>query len=806
MTKPYVPAHSEGPPPPDQDAAREVETYKISKVHYFSHEWRIPFIMTIFHLILGDARVSPHSDTFMSVLQILCSCLYLKRDPVAAYYLSLQAHAHLGRYGLAAFATRRSFMNLFRFYWSTNQLKEAKELAEGLGHRIKTELSSVAPDAFLVWKTLATDVQCRDGGGGRAAALLYGDLAHQYSLHPGPSNRSYQCLHAALQCFYTGRSKWESALELIAYAGGCLGQIPQELEYATETLVERRVALLALKAVVLEAMSNVDGATRVYEELVAFCEQHLDADLYIESWHRAADNRTTALNLAKRQHLQIDEGESPTSPTAVLASPGPLGVNIAPSQGPVQRYQKASQGENLNSTRPSKTMPNLPAASGTVLKPLEQVYNESSSDATELLVQKMTQALPSGCLDIEVISLPPPPLSSTVANGLVIDEPIEDITPIKKTGNNNKKNSMRETKYPEMDQHLLNRARQTADLMEQGLHDGQWPAAVDYTTPWTDDAPPEPRYGLVPWSRARGDAWSPEEGAVLAERAARGLHIRSTTLFRMVWCYANQLDRTQVPTCKREIFDLTDEAIFGGRLYHSIAYFLNERRRVLGKPIGDLSPDVVWDPEHWPGKPISDADKALRRALRGLCDAAQDELEQQRQQQRQNKDAPSTAQTQEASDMESLDHEAQKQLQELRLQKRQHQEALLQEMTREAQQDNHRQFYQQRQRPTPMQEPLVPAASHSPAQKVEYTSFPPLPPNRPNQQDNKEASIEKKQETEQSLVAKEVGIVLNKKCQGTQDDDDSDSRGAGADNSSPAPTQARRRRCRPVSVLVLDAR
>ncbi|KAK8075781.1 hypothetical protein PG997_010444 [Apiospora hydei] len=849
MTKPYVPAHSEGPPPPDQDAARELETYKISKVHYFSHEGKIPSLMTFFHLVFGDAQVSKHSDTYMAVLQILCSCLYLKMDPVAANYLSLQADAHLGRYGLTAFATRRSFMNLFRFHWSTNHLKEAKALAEGMAIRIKKELSHVAPDAWLIWKTLAADVECRDGSGARAAEL-YGELAYQYSLHPGPSNRSYQYLHAALQLFYTGRSEWGSALGLIAYAGESLDQIPQELEYATETLVERRVALLILKAAVLEAMSNVDGATRVYEELVAFCEQHLDEDLYIESWHRAADNRMTALNLAKRQHLQIDEGDPPTSPTAVLTCPVPLGVNIARPQGPVQRYQKASQGENLNSTRPSKTMSNLPTASGTVPKPLEQFCNKSSSDAAEPLVQKMMQALPSGCLDIEVTSLPPPPLSSTVAKGLIIDEPIADITPIKKTRNSSKMNSMREAKYPEMDQHLLNQARETADLMEQGLHDGRWPVGVDYTTPWTDDAPPKPRYGLVPWSRARSDAWSLEEGAVLAEQAARGLHNRSTTLFLMVWCYANHLGRTQVLTCKSEIFDLADEAMVGGRLYHSVAYFLRERRRVLGKPTGDLSPDVVWDPEYWMGKPISDADKALRRALGGLRDAAQDQLlwqrltrklEQQadekrrgleklhqsiatnqrgapdgyrpgssssrprepeervepiffrpappvkkddspsdsdeglfirKPKQRQNTDAPSTAQTQEASGIESLHPEGQKLLQEVMLQKRQQQQSV---------QQYFRQFclnhQPHRTQPTPMQEPLDPAVSHSPARKGEYSSFPPLPPNRPNQQGNKGVSIEKKRETEQSLIAEEVIRVLNKKCQGTQDNDSDSQQG-----------------------------
>ncbi|KAK8017049.1 hypothetical protein PG993_015238 [Apiospora rasikravindrae] len=875
MSEPYVPTHIGGLTK-DQDAVQEVGTYKISKYQYFLHGNSIPLLIKWFQLLRGDGQVSKHSDTYMIFLQILCSCLCLKLDPVAADYLSLQANAHLGRYGLTAFATRRSFLNLFRFLWSTNRLQEATLLAERLGVRIKAELSSVAPDSFLIWKTLAADVECRKGGCRRRAASLYKELARQYSQYPGPSNRSYQCLHSALQLFYTGQFRWRDALGQLAEAAKWLDSIPQELEYATETLMERRVALLVQKAAVLEAMSNVDGATRTYRELMEFCEQHLDEDAYIESWHRAADRRIMVLNLANRQNLQLNGNKFTNGPGAVLTSPVLQGVSLARPPGLVQDYHKLSQDTKLISTRPFKATKYLPPTSGTTIKPFEQFCHENCSALTEFSADQMTQTLSSWRSDIRVQSLPPPPFISTNTNGLIINDPMEEIKPIKKYKNrNNNMNSMHEAKYPELYQVLLYQARKTAALMEDGLHDGRWMPFTDPNTPCIAGVLPQTRWGLLPSSSAPSAAWSPEEGAVLAEHANRGLHIRSTTLLRMLWCYANQRDRTHVFSYKSGTPHLSEGAMVNGRPYHSIAYFLGQRHRVLGRPHGSINftAEVVCDSEYGPEQCLSDEEKTLRRALRGLRDAAKEELQRQRRavrelqqlqrreerhalvkphqpvathqrgkldvhvpgphstrpssprpcddceraeptfrptapmkdddnssdsdegllilnpKKKQKRVATSTAQSQEASGNDSPDRQREQPLEEARPQKSQ-QVLQLQQQLQEIQTWNlkyqlryerqlqQQQEQQQQQQPTPTQQTLVSAVSSSPAQKGEYSSFPPPSPYRQEQKLNNEGvSIEKKQQEAKQfhVVAKEVATALRKKSQGTQDEDFDDS-------------------------------
>ncbi|KAK8064428.1 hypothetical protein PG994_007066 [Apiospora phragmitis] len=389
---PAVSARTERPP---QDVDSVIGYSKISKEFHFWHAGNIRQFLFIFHMLLHDNLVSKHSDTSMWVLQILGSYFSLQLDPQAAIYLRQQTESHLARFGLAAFATRRSFLNLFRFYWSMNYLKEAKSLAEGMSLRLQTELSD-APDAFLIWKTLAADVECRENGESNAAAL-YGELAYQYSLYPGASNRSYELLHSALQLFFIGKAKWGEALTQIARADEWLDRVPEALRYATETLVERRVAIMVLKAAVLEARGDTEEAIRAYSDLMTLCAQHLDEDPYIESWHDAADNRIAALTVAKWKENKINKDNITASPTASIAIPVLEEMSPDWMGSPVrvkEEDQNAFRGSSLVSTRrgdETAATSNLPPTSGSIPKPPELVSTKRSAPA-ELSTRQMPSA------------------------------------------------------------------------------------------------------------------------------------------------------------------------------------------------------------------------------------------------------------------------------------------------------------------------------------------------------------------------------------------------------------------------------
>ncbi|KAK8121690.1 hypothetical protein PG984_010360 [Apiospora sp. TS-2023a] len=443
----------------DESAPDVVELLGYSSMSHDYGFWNmgnIEIMKWVYSLLSCDPMVSKCSDTYMQVLQILASYFTIHLNIRASIYLEQQADSHEGRYGLSSFATKRTYLNLFRFYWAMNKLEDAKSVARNMANRLRTD-PNVAPDAFLIWKTLAIDVECRDGNREKAAAL-YGDLAHQYSLHDGPSNRSYYFLHIGLQLFYTGKSSWREALWKIAAAIEWLAQVPKNLYHATETIVERKIALFVLKAAIFEALEEAMEATLVYKDLMTLCEQHLDDDTYIASWHVAADNRIFALNHSNPRQRPTSGDTLTGCATATLSSPVLLGISPDWTQGQVKigDGKKALQGLNFDLSRSINSVsPTLMAA-----KPARTAGSTPVSSFNE------------GFL---VLNGPPPTLGAPkhtqlVSTGVQVQSPTLSLTPkitavptIREPARkrNDNKTNARDAAYSEMDQQLLARARQT---------------------------------------------------------------------------------------------------------------------------------------------------------------------------------------------------------------------------------------------------------------------------------------------------------------------------------------------------------
>ncbi|KAK7913885.1 hypothetical protein PG985_011588 [Apiospora marii] len=409
-----------------QDVVEMSGYSKISKENDFWDPGNIKYIKWIFWLLVFDPLVSKHSDAYMRMLQILVSYFAMNLDVTGAIYLEQQAKSHEGRYGLPAFATCRAYLNLFRFYWANNKLQEAKAVANYMAKRLQTDLNA-APDAFLIWKTLATDVECRDGDPERAAAL-YGDLAYRYRLHDDDSNRSYYFLHFGLQLFYTGRSRWREAISQIEEAIKFLAKVPSNLQHATETIVERKIALLVLKAAMFEALGEGQEATWVYNDLIALCERHLEEDPYIESWHAAADNRIFVLNHPQSQEPPPYDGSITASVTAAATSPVLLG--ISPDWPQSQEWdgdcEKGLQGWDLVSSPSVDNMsPPLMAAklartAGRMPSPSEP-FNRDCSASTGVLVQLTPEDPPPSYIEVPVGS-PVPDMAPEIINIPTMDE------------------------------------------------------------------------------------------------------------------------------------------------------------------------------------------------------------------------------------------------------------------------------------------------------------------------------------------------------------------------------------------------
>ena len=370
-------------------SSQDVEMSGYSKISEENDGWHagnIKYLLWVFSLLGNDPNVSKESDTYMRLLQILGSYFAKNLDVAAAIYLEQQARSHEGRYGLESFATRRAYLNLFRFHWAMNKFPEAKAVAEYMAKRLQTYLK-VAPDTYLIWKMLVADVDCRDGDPAKAAAL-YGDLAHRYTLHDSPSSRSYHFLHRGLQLFYTGKSRWREALSHINRATEWLERVPRTLEHATETIVERRVALLVLKAGMFEALGQDQVATRVYSDLIVLCEQHLGEDPYIASWHAAADDRISTLNLPKWQERSADHECMTASATIAANSPILLVVPPVWTQGQerIGDYEKGLQGSNSDSTTnnipPTLEAAKLARTAESIINPNYSVPTESSTQPT----------------------------------------------------------------------------------------------------------------------------------------------------------------------------------------------------------------------------------------------------------------------------------------------------------------------------------------------------------------------------------------------------------------------------------------
>ncbi|KAK8073047.1 hypothetical protein PG996_006395 [Apiospora saccharicola] len=444
--------------PTDESAQDVVELLGYSSMSHDYGFWNmgnIEIMKWVYSLLSCDPMVSKCSDTYMQVLQVLASYFTINLNLRATIYLEQQVNSHESRYGLSSFATKRTYLNLFRFYWAMNKLEDAKSVARNMANRLRTD-PNVAPDAFLIWKTLAIDVECRDGDREKAAAL-YGDLAHQYSLHDGPSNRSYYFLHIGLQLFYTGRSSWREALWKIAAAIEWLGKVPKNLYHATETIVERKIALFVLKAAIFEALEEAMEATLVYKDLMTLCEQHLDEDTYIASWHVAADNRIFALNHSNPRERPTRGDTLTGCATATLSSPVLLGISPdwIQGQGQIGDGKKALQGSNFDLSRSINSVsPTLMAA-----KPARTAGSTPVSSFNE------------GFL---VLNGPPPQWApkhtQLVSTGVQVQSPTLSLTPkitavptIKKPAHklNDNKTNTRDAAYSEMNQQLLALARQT---------------------------------------------------------------------------------------------------------------------------------------------------------------------------------------------------------------------------------------------------------------------------------------------------------------------------------------------------------
>ncbi|KAK6829710.1 hypothetical protein PG987_010294 [Apiospora arundinis] len=546
-------------------------------------------------------------------------------------------------------------------------LKEASELAKEMAVSLRS-CADVDPDAFLIWETLAADVESREGYGSTKPATLYGDMADQYSRFDGPSNRSYEYLHRALHAFYTGDSRWEMALHYVTSAAEHLDQVVFAPSRDTESIIERRLAILVMKVTVLEAMGNTAAAIHAYSDIMAACAQDQDGEMYVEQWHQVADNRITMLKLAQSQggaHPH-DKGKLPASSGTILPAP-PIAGSSSDGQNEatsVQEGQQSSPESNLVSHQPvEKTTQTLvpahttPAGINTAEEPeptKKQFYSFLDRWATEDTARTLRSQGPNNTSTMPETK-PQQSASAEGDIGIGLRNTMDYIYTI--TDRHNYKTFLVNEdhsdigRYPEMDKTRLTHALHVAAAMDAGRVDGTRPFYPPSGSP-TTAAPIRP-YTLVPGldtEEVPADAWLPEEGAVLAHLAQRGaMRLRSDALFRMVWCYASGHDRAYLATLqagrRQQLLTARPAPV---RKTRGLAYFLGERYRMLGEPMkgpdgGDLyeDPDVCLAQKgNRPGSSVYHAsagyheeakkDAELVRSLRDLADAAQEVLLRQR--------------------------------------------------------------------------------------------------------------------------------------------------------------------------------
>ncbi|KAK8103552.1 uncharacterized protein PG998_010585 [Apiospora kogelbergensis] len=542
----------------------------------------------------------------------------------ALTFLHKQGIAHLDRYGASAYGTRRAFLIIFRAYWSTGRLGEAKALAWNMAYRLGPS-PDVSPDAFLIWKTLAADVMCRLHLHNRSkAAKLYGDLAAEYAIYEGASSKSYEYLHRALQAFYEGKGRWEMALHYVTSASESLDRLRRAPpKHATETIVERRLTILVTKATLLECVGNAAAAVRTYSDIMATCaEDPHGPDVHVESWHQFADRRIMVLRLMPQNQVPRDErlfskheGNLTGSGAATLLSlPTPRGgshegTSISARWQAVKDL-KCPQGLNSigsrqpegKSTQTQKTIHRPPPGRGAikVSKPCANKGSSAPAGSSLKFSTKKAYQVPQrrGLNNNNNRNRNNGNGSSNTSSNMASDT-----------------NDMKPYLYYHFDETIegkvldlkrFDQARKAANAMNRGdysgqsLFDGQQfvdgrPAllARDPGSPSGDDSK---------------DDWSLEEAEVLVDMAEGAICIRSDTVFRMVWCYANRYGREYVLDAfggkEKEEVEMGkgkgketakmpfDDAGHCG----SLEYFVRARSQVLGEPDGDLRPSSSdWD-------------------------------------------------------------------------------------------------------------------------------------------------------------------------------------------------------------------